>query len=449
MHKSKDVLFKTTAILVTCFLANSCAIGFLPLHEGDTTFAPFSDELAQVSDVTDYGTTPEKLAGITTALQSFVDDEKLAGIQTMIAKDGKIVYESTLGTRGANETEALKADDLFRIYSMTKPITAVALMQLYEKGAFELDDPITKFIPEFKDLTVWQDGGDPVPLDKPFTMRQLLTHTAGFSYVFTRHPVDEMYRNQQVLGSQDLEEMIDKLTDIPLRFAPGQRWVYSVAVDVTGLVVERISKQSFDEYLDEHIFTPLGMDDTFFGVPDEKWERFLPNHSWNRQTNKLLQQPAAFSEEYRAENVSFFSGGGGLVSTAIDYLRFCEAVRQGGTLEGVTILKAETVDLMIDNHIPQSLSVDTAGESPTEQRSAGLSVRGFGLGFGIDLAEDDPETTTRYYWGGAAGTIFWIDPINNMSVVSLIQIMGSPHDLGGALRESIRTAWAEEAKEAA
>ena len=435
MHKSYNVFLKTTTILVSCFIATSCVL-VSQQHEAESS-------LIAVEDVTEYGTTAEKLDGITTSLQSFVDEGKLAGIHTIISRDGKIVYESTLGTRGAIDKQPLKADDLFRIYSMTKPITAVALMQLYEKGAFELDDPITKFIPEFDSLTVWQQDGDPIPLDQPFTMRQLLTHTAGFTYTFTPHPVDQMYRDQGVLSSTDLEEMIDKLTAIPLRFTPGQRWHYSIAVDVTGLVVERISKQPFDEYLDEHIFSPLGMHDTFFGVPEDKWDRFLPNHSWNRQTSKLLQQPAAMAEGYRETNTTFFSGGGGLVSTAMDYLRFCEAVRQGGTLDGVKILNPETVELMIDNHIPQSLAVNTAGERPTEQRSAGLTIRGFGLGFGIDLAEDDPDTTTRYYWGGAAGTVFWIDPINNMSVVSLIQLMGSPHNLGGVLGESIQTAWAE------
>ena len=436
MHKSYRDFLKSISILASWCVAISVALVSQAEHDAESSLVP-------VDDVTEYGTNAEKLEGITTALQSFVDEEKLAGIHTIISRDGKIVYESTLGTRGAIDKEPLKADDLFRIYSMTKPITAVALMQLYEKGAFELDDPITKFIPEFDSLTVWQEEGDPMPLDEPFTMRQLLTHTAGFTYTFTPHPVDQMYRDQGVLSSTDLEEMIDKLTDIPLRFTPGQRWHYSVAVDVTGLVVERISKQPFDEYLDDHIFSPLGMHDTFFGVPEDKWGRFLPNHSWNRQTSKLLQQPAAMAEGYREANTTFFSGGGGLVSTAMDYLRFCEAVRQGGTLDGVKILNPETVELMIDNHIPQSLAVNTAGESPTEQRSAGLTIRGFGLGFGIDLAEDDPDTTTRYYWGGAAGTVFWIDPINNMSVVSLIQLMGSPHNLGGVLGNSIETAWAE------
>ena len=436
MHKSYKDLLKSIALFVSWCIAISLALASQAEHEAESSLVP-------VDDVTEYGTSADKLEGITTALQSLVDEEKLAGIHTIISRDGKIVYESTLGTRGAIDKQPLKADDLFRIYSMTKPITAVALMQLYEKGAFELDDPITKFIPEFDSLTVWQAEGDPVPLDQPFTMRQLLTHTAGFTYTFTPHPVDQMYRDQGVLSSTDLEEMIDKLTNIPLRFMPGQRWHYSVAVDVTGLVVERISKQPFDEYLEEHIFSPLGMHDTFFGVPEDKWDRFLPNHSWNRQTSKLLQQPAAMAEGYREANTTFFSGGGGLVSTAMDYLRFCEAVRQGGTLDGVKILNPETVELMIDNHIPESLAVNTAGERPTEQRSAGLTIRGFGLGFGIDLAEEDPDTTTRYYWGGAAGTVFWIDPINNMSVVSLIQLMGSPHNLGGVLGNSIETAWAE------
>ena len=436
------ILHKHLKSMITLWMVAVLSVVLtVPLHGGETS-------LSRVSDVAEFGTSAEKLAEITSALQALIDDEKLAGIETMIAKDGKIVYESTLGTRGAMDDRALKSDDLFRIYSMTKPIAATALMQLYEKDAFELDDPITKFIPEFEELTVWQEEGEPVPLEEPFTMRQLLSHTAGFSYTFTPHEVDEMYRQQGVLRSENLEDMITKLVDIPLRYKPGERWHYSIAVDVTGAVVERISGKSFDKYLQEHIFDPLNMTDTFFGVPESKWERFLPNHSWNRQINKLLQQPSQMAEGYKASNVTFFSGGGGLVSTAIDYLRYCEAMRQGGELDGARILQPETVALMIENHLPESLNVDTAGESPT-QRSAGLSIRGFGLGFGIDLDENDPNSITRYYWGGAAGTIFWIDPINDMSVVSLIQLMGSPHDLGGTVRRGVTQAWGLGAEEEA
>ncbi|MCY4656657.1 MAG: serine hydrolase [Gammaproteobacteria bacterium] len=411
-----------------------CISSSLSIHAGEIS-------LHAVDDLSEFGTSEEKLGAITEGLMELVESKKLAGIETLIAKDGKIVYESTLGVKGVEDSRPLESDDLFRIYSMTKPIAATALMQLYEKGKFELDDPITKFIPEFENLTVWQEEGEPVPASSVFTMRQLLSHTAGFTYTFTPHPIDQMYREQGVLSATNLEEMITKLSNIPLRFQPGERWHYSVAVDVTGSVVERISGQTLDVYLQEHIFGPLGMVDTFFGVPADKFDRFLPNHFWNRETQMLMQTPPQSFESFKEENVTFFSGGGGLVSTAMDYMRFCEAMRQGGSLEGARILQPGTVALMIENHLPASLTVDAAGESPGVQRSAGLSVRGFGLGFGINLDADDPSVVTSYFWGGAAGTVFWIDPVNNMSVVSLIQLMGSPHDLRGALLKGIASAW--------
>ena len=406
------------------------------------SLSSFAGDL-RVAEPEKAGLSAEGLEGLTEIAQGYVDRKQLAGVHTLVARDGLIVYNKPIGKRGQNLDEPLAEDDLYRIYSMSKPITAVAAMQLYEKGLFALDDPVSKFIPEFKDLKVWQAEGEPVEPARPMTMRHLLTHTAGFAYVFERHPVVGLYAQRQVLGSTDLEEMITKLADIPLRLHPGERWYYSVAVDVTGAVVERLSGKTFDKYLHEHLFVPLQMPDTFFSVPSDKLDRLLPNHNWRRQTEMNQQQPLAWNE--RLKDVTFFSGGGGLVSTGMDYLRFAEMLRRGGTLDGAKVLDPETIDLMVQNHLPDILmeagESAGSGEDPAGQRlGARRRAFGFGLGFGIGIEElENGEMSTHgpYSWGGAAGTIFWVDPATDLVVVTLIQQMGSPwplrRDIGAAV----------------
>lgn len=379
------------------------------------------------------GMSAEQLDKLTEIAQGYVDRKQLAGVYTLVARDGVIVYDKPVGNRGASLEEPLAKDDLFRIYSMSKPITAVAIMQLYEKGLFELDDPVTKFIPEFKNLKVWQDDGKHASPRTEMTMRHLLSHTAGLHYVFGRHPLTREYAVKQVLGSTDLEDMITKLADIPLRYHPGERWHYSVAVDVTGALVERLSGMTFDKYLEEFIFEPLGMVDTFFAIPAEKSDRLLPNHTWRRQQRTNQMHPPAMESRY--DNVTFFSGGGGLISTGIDYLRFAEMLRRGGELDGARILKEETIELMARDHLPDILaSANEAagtGENPGQAGQRGQSSFGFGLGFGINT------TNGEYSWGGAAGTIFWVDPENNMIVVTMIQQMGSPWPLRNQVKEAV------------
>ena len=379
------------------------------------------------------GMSAEQLEKLTEVAQGYVEREQLAGVYTLVARNGIIVYDKPVGNRGASLEEPLAKDDLFRIYSMSKPITAVAIMQLYEKGLFKLDDPVAKFIPEFKDLKVWQDNGEHEQPHTEMTMRHLLTHTAGFHYVFGRHPLTQLYGQNRVLGSTDLEEMISKLAELPLRYHPGERWHYSVAVDVTGALVERLSGKTFDVYLKENIFEPLGMDDTFFAIPEEKSDRLLPNHSWRRQQRVNQMHPPAMESRY--DDVTFFSGGGGLISTGIDYLRFAEMLRRGGELDGARILDEETLQLMVENHLPDIIATAGesagAGENPGEESdNESRSSFGFGLGFGINTNNGE------YSWGGAAGTIFWVDPVNDMVVVTMIQQMGSPWPLRNQIREA-------------
>ena len=387
------------------------------------------------------GMSAERLDRITEITRRYVDEGKLAGAITLVARHGKLVYFETQGVRGADDPTPLRPDDLFRIYSMSKPITAVAAMQLYEQGKFQLSDPISKFVPELAELTVMNGTGEREPAKNPITMQQLLTHTAGFSYGFDPDdPVDKLYRESAALGADDLNEFVAVLADLPLKYQPGTRWHYSVAVDVTGLIVERISGQPFDEYLDEHIFKPLKMTETFFSVPDDKLDRFLPNHRWDAEAQKLVTLgPESIT---RFQNVTMFSGGGGLVGTAMDYLRFAEMLRNGGSLDGARILSPRTIEFMTLNHLPASINAGGSGEAPS-LGSNSLNGFGFGLGFGLvtDVAASGVMGSAgEYNWGGAAGTIFWVDPVEDFVVVTMIQLMGSPWPLRSELKIAVNQA---------
>lgn len=386
------------------------------------------------------GMSSERLERISEIARSYVDDGRLAGVVTLVARHGKLVHFEAVGQRGADDPRPLAKDALFRIYSMSKPITAVAAMQLYERGLFQLSDPISKFVPELAELTVLNGDGEREPAEVP-TMQQLLTHTAGFSYGFDpKDPVDKLYREASALGAEDLDAFAALLADLPLKYHPGTQWHYSVAVDVTGLIVERLSGQPFDEYLAEHIFEPLGMKDTFFSVPEDKWDRFLPNHRWDREAEKLVTLgPDSFD---RFRDVTFFSGGGGLVGTAMDYLRFAEMLRNGGSLGKARILSPRTVEFMTINHLPASIDRGGSGETPGLGGQA-LNGFGFGLGFGLvtDVAASGVMGSVgEYNWGGAAGTIFWVDPVEDFVMVAMIQLMGSPWPLRSELKVAVNQA---------
>ena len=390
------------------------------------------------------GMSKERLDRVTAMSQGYVDEGKLAGVVTLVARKGTIAHFEAVGRRGAEDERPLTKDALFRIFSMTKPITAVAAMMLYEEGKFRLSDPVADFVPELASPNVLVDG-ELAPAEKTMTMRHLLTHTAGLSYGFNpRDPLDQRYREAQLFAAEDLDEFAKRLGALPLAFEPGERWHYSVAVDVTGLVVQRLSGMSFDAFLKERIFDPLGMVDTFFNVPEEKRDRFLPNHAWNREEEKLVQipveedDPDAFT---RYRDTRLFSGGGGLVSTTVDYARFAEMVRRGGELDGARLLSPKTVAFMTANHLPAAIEGGGSGEDPT---GAAASRFGFGLGWGLNtdvVASGVPGSVGEYSWGGAAGTVFWVDPVEEMVVVGMIQLMGSPwnlrHDLKVAANQAI------------
>lgn len=384
------------------------------------------------------GMSSERLNRITEMSQRYVDEGKLAGVVTMVARKGKLVHFEAVGQRGADDASPLKKDDLFRIYSMSKPITAAAAMQLYEQGKFQLNDPVHKFVPELKDLKVLSEAGTMVPVQKPMTMHQLLTHTTGLSYGFnpTGDLVDKYYQDANLWASKDLDEFATAVAKLPLKFEPGKQWHYSIAVDITGLVVQRLSGMPFDEYLEKNIFQPLDMDDTFFEVPEDKASRFLPNHYWdpvNKKLGTVTTDPGQAMSNY--SEVSLYSGGGGLVSTAMDYMKFAEAMRNGGMLNGKRILSEKTVNYMARNHLSGTISATGVGESPTG--SAEARGFGFGLGFGVvtnAVNNGVMGSDGEFNWGGAAGTVFWIDPVEEIVVVGMIQLMGSPWALRSDLK---------------
>ncbi|MEW6188309.1 MAG: serine hydrolase domain-containing protein [Thermodesulfobacteriota bacterium] len=377
------------------------------------------------------GLSKERLARIEQHLtQRYLTSKKIVGTLTLVARQGKVAYLSPLGLMDRERNKPMTEDTIFRIYSMTKPITSVALMMLYEEGYFQLDDEVYKFIPEWRNLRVYASGNFPLflttPPQRPMTIRDLMTHTSGLTYAFMeRTNVDAAYRklNIGVLGAGGtLREMIEKLAMVPLEFSPGTFWNYSVSTDVLGYLVEVMSGMPFDQYLQKKIFEPLRMADTAFYVPPEKTERFAANY--RREPDKTLVLEDDPGKSSYGEPPTFFSGGGGLVSTAADYFRFCQMLLNGGELDGARILGRKTIELMTMNHLPEGkdlseLSVSTFTQIATEGN-------GFGLGFSVHLGSDKSQvigSVGEYAWGGAASTAFWIDPKEDLIVIFLTQFM--------------------------
>ncbi len=353
-----------------------------------------------------------------------IEAGKHVGYVTMVARHGKIVHFEAAGTTGLNSKQKMQKDSLFRIFSMTKPVTTVAAMMLYEDGLFQLSDPVSNYIPELKDLVVFAEDGEHTPAPA-ITIEQLMTHTAGFTYGFTRdHPVDAQYQDVQLLRSGSSDEFIKKLAAIPLRFEPGTRYFYSVATDVLGVLVERLSGQTLAEFFAERIFQPLGMQDTFFEVPENKLPRFVTNHVWDYDAQKISLIPPERRNDY--QNVAVYSGGGGLVSTAMDYMIFCEMLRAGGMYNGTRLLSPKTVQWMTMDHLSEQVRKHGADEFPSMHLYPGQS---FGLGFGVIIKPGLSQVVSskgEYSWGGAADTKFWIDPEEDLVAIILTQLMQSP-----------------------
>lgn len=388
-------------------------IGFA-LIIGFATIAAHAAErdLAQVA-AEDVGMSSSALNAFTAGMHEEVDKGQLAGIVTLVARHGKIVQRDAYGYQDLENQVPISQDTIFRIFSMTKPITGVAMMMLYEEGKFTLDDPVEKFIPEFSNLVVAKDDApNGIPMaEEPshkVTMRELMSHTGGLTYgPFSRSRVDTLYTEANVLDrNATLQDMIDKLAQIPLRQQPGSVWHYSVSVDVQGYLVEKLSGMGFDEFLQERLFAPLGMVDTRFYVGAEKAARF--SREYTSSANGITSPE---NGEF-IDPVPFLSGGGGLTSTAGDYLRFAQMVANGGSLDGVRILSSASVDLMRKNQLP-------AGQTEIP----GYPGNAFGLDFAVvmDPAKNGGMSAGSYWWWGIAGSWFWIDPVEDLVFVGMIQ----------------------------
>jgi CubicO group peptidase (beta-lactamase class C family) len=382
------------------------------------------------------GLSSERLARVQPAMEKHIGDDRIAGAVALIARKGEVVHQECVGLMDRENGKPMRPDALFRIYSMTKPITCTALMTLYEKGRFQLFDPVAKFIPAFQDLKVYADkeGADVelVDLQRPVTVRDLLTHTSGLTYHFTEYgPVEEMYRQAGLFSIKPLADFVGDLLQLPLAFQPGTTWRYSYAHDVAAYLIEVMSGQPLDAYLRETLFEPLGMVDTGFYVPQGALDRLTamygagdigdPNMSWSRWfggamqgIHKLLASP---SDSLEAKPHNAFRGGHGLVSTAQDYYRFCQMLLNGGELEGARILSRKTVELMVTNHLTPDLLPFEVG---------GMYSPGYGYGLGFRVAMDPGQcqvlaTKGEYGWSGAASTYFWIDPVEEFIGVVMSQ----------------------------
>jgi CubicO group peptidase (beta-lactamase class C family) len=376
------------------------------------------------------GFSSDRLERLHTLIQEEIDQKQIAGAVTILARHGKVVDYRAYGLRDMAGSDAMTTDTIFRDYSMTKPVTGVAMMILYEQGKWLPSDPISKFIPEFAHLKVF-NGVDPdgkmilVDPDHAPTMRELMTHTAGFSYGNGNTAADAMYHNLGVRQAPNLQEMIDRLAKIPLLYQPGKGWLYSMSMDIEGYIVEKLAGQSLPDFMRDQIFTPLGMKDAGFYVPADKRKRFAALYQTGPEGDLIPDTTNAGGMGDFSAQPTTPSGGGGLVSTAEDYYRLALMLANQGELNDARILAPSTVKLMTSNHLPAELL--------TGQFRGGLHVMrpGFGYGYNCAVAFDPleanlPDGKGTFLWDGAAGTWFWVDPTNDIVFVAMIQRMSSP-----------------------
>jgi CubicO group peptidase (beta-lactamase class C family) len=397
------------------------------------------------SDPAEHGFDPDRLRRIDTHFQRYVDDGRLAGWQVAVSRHGHLVHHATAGHRDRDASLPWVDDTVVRLFSMTKPIASVAAMMLYEEGAFELKDPVSKFIPSFGDARVYRNGSSFKPVTEattePIRMWHLLTHTSGLTYGFHhQHVTDAIYRaagfEWSAPDGMDLAGACDAWARLPLAFQPGSEWLYGVSTDVLGRVVEVISGRSLAEFLDERVLGPLGMSDTGFHVRPDQVDRFARLYSPHPGTGEAVSSPL---EQPMTTPPSMLSGGGGLVGTAADYLRFTHFLLNRGELDGVRLLGSRTVDYMAGNHLPGGADLETFGR-PLFAETTFTGV-GFGLGFSIGLdpaANKVLSSAGEYAWGGAASTAFWCDPAEDLAVVFMTQLLpSSTHPIRPQLKQLV------------
>ncbi|MFC0005635.1 serine hydrolase domain-containing protein [Micromonospora siamensis] len=405
--------------------------------------------VARTIDPDRIGFDPARLARIDEHFGRYVDDGRLAGWQVVVTRRGEIAHASTYGQRDVEAGTPVEPDTLWRIYSMTKPITSVAAMMLWEEGRFELTDPISRWLPEFADVRVFDKGSllkpYTVPAVEPIRVWHLLTHTAGLTYGFAQSTlIDGLYRaagyDLWVPPGQDLAAASVGLSQLPLMFQPGTGWNYSVATDVLGRLVEVVSGQSLDRFFAERILRPLGMSDTRWWVEEADAKRLAALYTPHPATGRLVRADgigrAALAQPL------FLSGGGGLISTAADYHRFTQLLLRGGELDGVRLLSPRTVRFMTRNHLPGGQ--DLASFAPTGFAETVMDGIGFGLGFAVvqdPVPARVPSSVGEYYWGGLASTAFWVDPVEEVTALLFTQLMpSSTYPLRSQLRQLVYSA---------
>lgn len=371
------------------------------------------------------GFSSERLERLHALMQQTVDEKHLAGVVTILARHGKIVDYRVYGERDMAAHAPMTKDTIFRDYSMTKPVTGVAMMILYEQGKWLPSDPVSKYIPEFAHLKVYKGvdtDGKMILVDPDHipTMRELMTHTAGFSYGDGKSAADQAYVDLQIRHAPTLQAMIDRMAKAPLFYQPGKGWLYSMSMDIQGYIIEKLTGQTLPDFMRDQIFKPLGMKDAAFYVPAEKRSRFAALYENDGQGGLRPDTSNARGFGDYSAPPTMPSGGGGLTSTAEDYYRFAQMLANGGELNGVRILSPSTVRLMTSNHLPDSLLTGEFG--------IGLQHMRQGFGYGYDGAvvydpamADLPDGKNTYLWDGAAGTWFWVDPTNDIVFVGMIQ----------------------------
>ena len=391
----------------------------------NSKYHDFEEKIVKVVNPETVGLDSNILKNIRTYLdETYVKDGKYVGTLTLVARKGEIAYLDSLGYMDRENERPMQEDAIFRIYSMTKSVTSIAIMQLLEKSKFRLDDPVHWYIPQFKDMGVFQAGVYPnFVTSKPkrhMTIKDLLTHMSGLTYNFMyRTNIDAAHRSSDVMRAENLEDFIDTLSKIPLEFSPGDKWNYSVSTDVLGYLVEKLSGQKLDEYFQEHIFEPLEMIDTGFNCPEEKKSRLASLYEHNPLGKPNLMEVPSL-------DVKMLSGGGGLFSTLSDYYKFASMLLNKGELNGVRVIGRKTLEYMTMNHLPDGKDLTEMSESAfSETPYAGV---GFGLGFSVMTDPAKSQTLSdvgEFGWGGMASTVFFINPKEDMLVIFLTQLVPS------------------------
>jgi CubicO group peptidase (beta-lactamase class C family) len=398
-------------------------------------------------DPAEAGFDPQRLARIDRHFQKYVDDGRLPGWQIVVSRRGQVVHSSTYGNRDIESGTPWEPDTIARMYSMTKPVTSVAAMMLYEEGAFQLKDPVADYIPAFADTEVFRSGSIVRPITEPqvepMLIWHLLTHTSGLTYGFhNSHAVDAIYRQAGFEWGyppgEDLEQICSRWAALPLVFQPGSSWNYSVATDVLGRLVEVVSGMTLDEFVRTRITEPLKMSETEFWVDPDQTDRLASLYVPSPKTGAAVDPPAGMGA-YPTSRPAMISGGGGLYGTAADYLRFSHMLLNRGELDGARLLGSRTIEYMTQNHLPGDVDLEAYGQSTFAETS--FDGVGFGLGFSVmmdPVANEVLSSPGEFAWGGAASTAFWVDPLEEIVAVFLTQLLpSSTHPIRPQLKQLV------------